>query len=271
MNSTPSFAEIEIRGRDAGSFLHSQLASEVAGLAPGQWRFGSYCQVDGRVQSLLMCARLEAECFRLLLPEDNCAEVVQRLLRFRIRAKCEISSEPVSIAAGMNGARSYACADFNWEIRTRESDRPALPQSLWSAQITLGVPWLTAPVAGKFMPVMLALERLQAFSLRKGCYPGQEILARTHYLGRSKRRLVMLRVLDDGQPAAGLELFCKVDAPAVGAVICAAASHVLAVVNETVTSADLLHAPTVTSKFVIDRNLEAEPAAGLLNGVARAT
>ena len=192
MSAIPSFAEIEIVGRDAASFLHSQLANDVSGLALGQWRFGSYCQVDGRVQALLLCARLAADRFRLLLPQDNCAEVEKRLQLYKVRAQCTLRSTPVAITADLPpvgealssehaaGGTRYQCGAFDWHVqaRPRQLESP-LPDPLWSQQISLGIPWLKAAVSGRFLPAMLALERLQAFSLKKGCYPGQEILART--------------------------------------------------------------------------------------------
>src|SRR5262249_22731907 len=95
--------------------------------------------------------------------------------------------------------------------------------------IALGVPLISDAVADQFTPHALSLERLAAFSTAKGCYPGQEIVARTHFLGRSKRALA--RLAGDGpSPAPGTKLVGG------GAIVCAEASTVgfeaLAVLHE---------------------------------------
>lgn len=271
MSAIPSFAEIEVRGRDAASYLHAQLANDIQAIEPGQWRFGSYCQVDGRVQSLMLCARIEPDIFRLLLPEDNAAEVEKRLTMYKVRAQCTIRSTPVSIShePGPGGAR-YRCGAFDWHVHAHPEriDSP-LPESLWTQQISLGLPWLKASVSGKFLPPMLALERLVAFTLKKGCYPGQEILARTHYLGRSKRRLVWLDTHAAPTPrSAGTELRRDAENVVVGHIVAAdfAGQRALAVVGEAVVAGDQLHSEASAPLLVIDRDFAAEINAALLNG-----
>ncbi len=275
MSSIPSFAEIEVRGRDAASYLHGQLANDVQAIAPGQWRFGSYCQVDGRVQALLLCARIEQDVFRLLLPEDNASEVEKRLAMYKVRAQCTIRSTPVAIGDQPHpGSTRYRCDAFDWyaSAHPEHIDTP-LPESLWTQQISLGIPWLKAAVSGKFLPPMLALERLVAFTLKKGCYPGQEILARTHYLGRSKRHLVWLDTHAAPTPrTAGTELRRDGETTVTGHVVAAdfAGARALAVVGDAVVAGDQLHSEGSAPLFVIDRNLAGEINAGLLNGEASA-
>lgn len=199
---TPCFAEIFVEGTDARSFLQSQLASDVAALASGSWQYSSYCGADGRVQALLLLACVDTEHYALLLPGELAKAVLARLQRYRLRARCTLALRAVAIAAGAHPqARRLRGSGIEWEVRTSETPVP-LPQPLWDQQLAFGVPWLEARTSERWLPQMLALERLGAFSLRKGCYPGQEIIARTHYLGRSKRRLARVRVLA-GAPAAG--------------------------------------------------------------------
>jgi folate-binding protein YgfZ len=272
MTHAPSFAEIEVRGSDAATYLQSQLANDVRDLNPGQWSFGSYCLVDGRVQSLFLCARVDADAFRLLLPQDNAPEVEQRLLRYKVRARCTVATTPVTIAAApVDSSVNFSCAAFDWHVGPRDPDATCeLPDELWDAQLALGIPWLTAPVGGKFLPTMLALERLQAFSLKKGCFPGQEIVARTHYLGRSKRRLIWLLEAPGatGDSDAGAELYAVGESNPCGSVVARAGTRALAVVGESVVAGSLLAATpgTAAIEFVIDRNVDAETLAGVLNG-----
>jgi folate-binding protein YgfZ len=238
MTTSPTFAEIRVNGADATSFLHSQLANDIRAIEPLQWNFGSYCAADGRVQALMLVARESVESWRLLLPADLSLAVASRLQRYRLRARCTIDSTDVAINAddGDNGAdAAYRCECFGWNVTTG-SPAP-MPPLLWAQQLQLGIPWLVAASSERFLPQMLALERLQAYSLRKGCFPGQEIIARTHYLGRSKRRLVRLTCSGDIDTAVpGSELCTIEDDRVVGTLIAAApaAAGGLAVVPESV-------------------------------------
>jgi hypothetical protein len=105
---------------------------------------------------------------------------------------------------------------------------------------------------------MLALERLHAYSLRKGCFPGQEIVARTHYLGRSKRRLVRVATVE-GDGEAGAEL-CTVDGDSpVGVLIAAGAADIggLAVVAASAIAGTTVRVagPARNATFVIESDV----------------
>lgn len=271
MTTSPRFAEILVEGPDSQSFLHGQLASDIRAIEPGQWRFGSYCAADGRVQALLMVARESTERWRLLLPADLMDPVSQRLQRYKLRARCSVAGAVVGITAapGLSapGASSYACAAFNWHV-IAGVDEP-LPHALWTQQLLLGIPWIVSATSERFLPQMLALERMQAFSLRKGCFPGQEIVARTHYLGRSKRRLV--RVAWSGEQieaAPGAELSGVDGDSVVGMLVACDSSTGLAVVSEIAQTNQYLRV-TGTARnatFVIESDVIETIGDGELNG-----
>lgn len=189
MINAPRFALLDVNGVDAASFLHSQLACEVRELAHGQWRFACYCEADGRVQALIVLARLSDSQFHLLLPADLADAVRTRLLRYRLRARCNIELHSVSLISG-RGQYVIAGPAFEACWQAAEADTATTEPELWNRQLALGQAWVCAATSGKFLPQMLGYAEIGAFSLRKGCFPGQEIVARTHYLGRSKRRLV---------------------------------------------------------------------------------
>jgi len=262
MTTPPSFAEIDVQGADAASFLQSQLANDVRGMSPGQWHFGAYCQVDGRVQSLFLCACLAQDHFRLLLPADNMPEVEARLTKFRIRARCTISARNILLdQSPCRGSTTYQCAAFAWTARASDEPQP-MSDALWTEQLALGVPWIFAGGRSQFLPAMLALERLQAFSLRKGCYPGQEILARTHYLGRNKRRLARLAT---GNLAPGMPVL-DAQGNERAIVVCSDAHTTLAVVQESAQVGDSLSAvgKTVTIQSDFGDELDVSLNAGTL-------
>ncbi|MCC6593700.1 MAG: folate-binding protein YgfZ [Xanthomonadales bacterium] len=229
---TPGFAEISIEGVDARAFLHAQLASDLRTLAVGSWQFSCYCGVDGRVQALALLTCADEQRFSLLLPQDLADSVLARLQRFRLRSRCALALHALAIEpwAG-SGRRVHGCG-MDWRIRRDETASP-LSQSLWDAQLTLGIPWLLAATSERWLPQMLTLDRLGAYSLRKGCYPGQEIVARTHYLGRSKRRLMRLRVEAPGEcPAIGVELLDEDGSAAGNLLAIGSDGHGLAVLAE---------------------------------------
>jgi folate-binding protein YgfZ len=260
MTTTPRFSEIEVVGPDARSFLHSQLANDVRAIEPAQWRFGSYCAADGRVQALFMIACETPEHWRLLLPADLVTAVIERLQRYRLRARCTIAATELTIdpdpEASSGAASTYQCDLYTWRCLAGSSAPMALP--LWNQQLRLGIPWIVAATSERFLPQMLALERLHAYSLRKGCFPGQEIVARTHYLGRSKRRLVRVATVD-GDGEAGAEL-CTVDGDSpVGVLIAAGTADIggLAVVAESAIEGTAVRVagPARNATFVIESDV----------------
>ena len=273
MTIAPSFAEIDVSGPDARSFLHGQFASDVQSVDIGDWRYSCYCLADGRVQALMMLARSADTTVRLLLPAELSSAIAERMQRFRLRARCTISIRPVAITplTGTESTESsrYDCAAFSWSV-TPAAESSVLPAELWSQQLALGVPWVTAATSASFLPQMLALDRLRALSLRKGCFPGQEVVARTHFLGRVKRRLVTLRMdRSEVQPEPGCALVTQDGGDPAGTLLAIADNGVgLAVVNEAVVRGSELRTESLAqcATLVIDRDVNETISDALLNG-----
>lgn len=244
------FAVVEVEGRDAGAFLQSQAMNDVAALATGRWQWNGLLTAKGRVIALFALARVDATRFLMVLPDTEAGELVAHLRRFVFRSKLTLSDAPAWVAASGPAAASADpgaiagdadhgfALDCSGEGGTRwlwllAPSHPALApadarsDADWFAMdLAHGLPRLRGGQREAFTPQMLSLERLGAFSLKKGCYPGQEIVARTHYLGQAKRGLVRLRGagLVAGQPVESA-------GQAVGSIACAdpAGTHALAV------------------------------------------
>ena len=161
---------ISIQGADAAAFLQGQFSTDVTGLAPGRACLSAWCDAKGRVIATFILARQD-EAFLLLVPDDIKETFVKRLKMFVLRA-------------------DVAIAD------AREEDVPQFPQlpgtggdASETALIRQGIPLLHPGTSGRFLPQELNLDRLDAVSFTKGCYPGQEIIARLRYRGAVKRRL----------------------------------------------------------------------------------
>ena len=153
------YTTISVSGADAFAFLQAQLASDMRAVSRQQALRSAWCNPKGRVICTPSIVASDAG-FELALPSDLATLVVERLTLFRFRSRVNFA---MTTAAG----------------RSDEEQR---------AQLQAGIVEITLAQSEKFTPHMLNLDLLHIVSLDKGCYPGQEIVARTHYRGASKRR-----------------------------------------------------------------------------------
>lgn len=234
------FSVLAFEGRDAGGFLQSQAMNDVRALAPGQWQWNGWLTPKGRVIALFALLRVDADRYWAVLPDYPAVELKARLQNFVFRSKLVISADPDVVAASgpvCAGAQDAQAAGEPATGLALDVGGAGGTRTLWllptghaalagpheasdlawtAADLAHGLPRLPAAQREAWTPQMLSLERLSAFSLKKGCYPGQEIVSRTHYLGQSKRGLVRLA-------GVGLEAGSGVDADGkpVGTLACA--------------------------------------------------
>lgn len=195
-------------GPEAAAFLQSQLSSDVQSLQVGQSQWSAWLNPKGRVIALILLLRSEEQSFELLLPDHPADSLVPQLSRFILRRKARLAaSAPTRFEAGIGTPPPAGALRLGgeverwlrWQSLTAPPTEEGLIDADWRLQdILSGLPRL-GPEGGTHTAHMLGLDRLGAISLSKGCYPGQEIVARTHYLGQSKRGLVCLR-LEAGEP-----------------------------------------------------------------------
>ncbi len=157
---------IDFSGADAVEFLQGQLTQDVARLDGADRLLAAWCTAGGRV---IVVARLVAteSGIAMIIPADMLDKVHKTLLMYRFRSKVEMS-----ISEG-DGSRLLA---------PDECDPLAL--------IEAGIPHIDARNTEAFTPHMLNLDKLDTISFTKGCYTGQEIVARTEHRGKSKRRMM---------------------------------------------------------------------------------
>lgn len=195
-------------GPEAAAFLQSQLSSDVQSLQVGQSQWSAWLNPKGRVIALILLLRSEEQSFELLLPDHPADSLVPQLSRFILRRKARLAaSAPTRFEAGIGTPPPAGALRLGgeverwlrWQSLTAPAPEERVIDAEWRLQdILCGLPRL-GPEGGTHTAHMLGLDRLGAISLSKGCYPGQEIVARTHYLGQSKRGLVCLR-LEAGEP-----------------------------------------------------------------------
>lgn len=212
-----SFGALRVRGADAGAFLQGQLSNDMTQLAPERSLLAGYHNPQGRVIALLRVLQLGPQDVLCVLPHELVATLLQRLQRFVLRAKVQLTDE--SAAWRVHGfAQSQGTqlpAQLNRVAHSGEAllvqvtavpgrwlaVMPAsaalaeelgapLSESAWrAAAVAAGEPQVYAATSEEFVAQMLNLDVLGAIAFEKGCYTGQEVIARAHYRGRVKRRL----------------------------------------------------------------------------------
>ena len=231
-------------GADARAFLHGQLSCDVEGLADDAAVYGAYCTAKGRVlANVLLWAG--AGTFFLLLPRSLVPGIRKRLQMFVLRSKVTLDDRsdalavlgaagpvapgavaglvdtappaPMKVARGSD-ASAIAIGGNRFMLVAPVAAAPAIWDGLagtltpvgapcWEwLEITSGLPWITAATQDQFVPQMANLELIGGVNFRKGCYPGQEIVARMQYLGKPKRRLFLAHVDTEVSPAPGESL-----------------------------------------------------------------
>lgn len=231
----PDLSLLRINGGDAAEFLHNQFTCEVIALGEGSGTPGAWCSPKGRVITTLVLYRLGGEFF-LLMPTVLLERVVKRLRMFVLRAEVEITDFTADCTVmGMHGGNhslqenggAYRINRLNERLqlflpaadgsRCLIIDDSAVLQAVWlelaksmtpvdsrcwdRLDMAAGIPWLNDATTEEFLPQELNLDQIGALSFDKGCYPGQEIIARVRYRGQVKRRLYSGRA-DNGAAAS---------------------------------------------------------------------
>ena len=234
----PDLHVVELAGRDATTFAQAQFINDLNGLQPGHWQWSGWLTPKGRTVALFAVASWSDDRIWLLLPDLDPSGLAEALRRFVFRSKVAVTVRDDLVVAGAFAKPERAernrfvehdgVAEF--DLGTPEMPRllrvgcPALAVDDAAMQrwrmfdLEHGLPRLGPDQSGQWTPQQLSLERIRGFSVKKGCYPGQEIVARTHFLGKAKRGLALLE--SDRAIAPGAEV--TGDARAVGTVVASA-------------------------------------------------
>jgi folate-binding protein YgfZ len=167
---------LEITGADAAAFAHAQFCNDVLTLPVGQWQWNAWLSPQGRVRAFFRLLRVDSGSVLLTLRGGDAQWLRAELARYVFRAKVQLH---VVDAARLAAEMQTVC-------------RPA-PDSSRLADIRAGLPEIGAELRDRLLPQWIGLDRLGAVSVSKGCYPGQEIMARLHFKGGNKRSLYRLR------------------------------------------------------------------------------
>ncbi len=241
----PHLGIIRAAGADAASFLHNQLTNDVLLMKEGQCRLAAFCNAKGRMQASFVVYKRSAEEVLLICRKDLIAQTVKRLSMFVMRAKAKLSdasddfqllglagdavaqalSSPPSMAVEPWQRHAAGAADVLtlypslgqsralW-IAPKDVPAPAglaLSADLWQVgEVMSGIAWVELATFEAFVPQMLNYESVDGVNFKKGCYPGQEVVARSQFRGTLKRRAFIAQ--STVAMAAGQEVFSSLDA-----------------------------------------------------------
>ena len=277
---------IACSGEDAQAFLHGQLSNDLKQLGPERSEYAAYCSAKGRMLANFLLWREDRD-YLLQLERSLLPAVQKRLGMFVLRAKVKLAdaseARPVLGLAGsaaaaalkeifpalpqqahevvhdpakgtliaLPGARFQLVAELEsakrlWDKLAAVLRPVGAPCWEW-LEIRHGLPLINSATQEQFVPQMANMDLIGAVNFQKGCYPGQEIVARTQYLGQLKRRMVLVHAAGPGAPQAGDALFSReVEGQASGMVVNAQAApdggyDLLAVVQTSAIAQGALH------------------------------
>ena len=248
----PGWTAVRIGGPDASAFLQGQFTNDVALLSPGATQWNGWCSPKGRLLATFALKRCADDTFMLAIPSDVAPAFLKRLGMFVFRSKVSIEIlegyrligttartsaiegagipfEALDLPDGRRIVVAPSESAALIEEALGESALAADPIAWDQLAIHAGVATITVPTQDRFVPQMLNWELIGGVSFQKGCYPGQEIVARMQYLGRLKERLyrahVAMRPVVDGVPQPGQPLYgATFGAQACGTIVNAAPS-----------------------------------------------
>lgn len=201
---------LSVTGADARAFLHAQLTNDIEHLAPERWALAGWCSAKGRLLASFLVIP-SPDGFLLQLARDLATPIAKRLAMFVLRAKVKIADQSDAWAQFGVWDAELEARDVAWGgnvAMVRVGDRRFLQlgpaaemnepanadEAQWTLQeIRAGRPLITSATQDQFVPQMVNFDVLGGVDFRKGCYPGQEIVARAQYRGQVKRRMVHAR------------------------------------------------------------------------------
>lgn len=216
---------IKVIGEQGRSFIHGQVTTDISSLADNQWRWGAHCDPKGKMLASFRTFAFQDALF-MLMPKDVIEVDLPQLQKYAVFSKATLSNASVEwTVLGVAGEQAslfvsqhfgeidQALTPIEHGVILKDADRFILvltPEaaaalvaksqlslfaaSAWQAlEISAGYPNLAASHAGQYVPQMCNLQALNGISFNKGCYMGQETIARMKYRGGNKRALYILR------------------------------------------------------------------------------
>lgn len=242
------YALLSAHGADASGFLQNQFCNDVRNVSPLQSQLNAYCTPKGRILAFFRLFQRD-DCYYLRLPREILEPTLKRLRMFVMMSKVTLEdasdtllrigfagpqaaqrlasrvatvpaatdavtqTDGLTIICVQSGTRYEIVGEFQalsalWTQLSTEAT--PVGEGGWALQdIHAAIPEITSETQEAFVPQMINLQGINALSFKKGCYPGQEIVARMHYLGKLKRRMYLAHTDDEVIIAPGETLFAE--------------------------------------------------------------
>ena len=186
-------AVIEVTGDDASKFLQGQLTNDVNLLNETNSQLSAHLNNKGRIIANFIIFSNQANQYYLALPKGLEEALIKRLKMFVLRSKVTIalSNQTITLCDKPEQIKpSYNFGD-NYLVLTEALDESSITENDWhNLLVNANLPFIYPNSSEKIIPQQINFELMGGVNFKKGCYTGQEIVARTHYLGKVKRRLV---------------------------------------------------------------------------------
>lgn len=213
----PHLAILDVTGDDAQNFLHAQVPSDIRTLNAERAQISGWCTAKGRLLTTFVLWPIE-NGYRLVLAADVRDAIAKRLKMYVMRLKVQVTPA-TDVVYGLlypgPALNNQTLPTIDWQIThidqltavrldssrdlltgpeselhpLVESNSTTNPVAWMLSDIAQGFPLVTQATSEHYVPQMVNLDKLGGVSFKKGCYPGQEIVARTHYLGKIKRHM----------------------------------------------------------------------------------
>jgi len=249
---------LTIAGDDAAKFLQGQITCNINDITDIKSSLGALCNPKGRVITTFLLVK-NVDAFLMILPKELLASIKKRLQMYVLRSKVTLTDSSDQLCLiGLYDEASQSAEETEQRFATSNRGNIVVnlqnrnliiaetdnAQALWDEKVKLGfqaagsaqwryldiisgIPWLSAETSEEFIPQMLNLDKLGGISFNKGCYTGQEIVARTHYLGKAKREMFLAECDVSATPEANSTIIddSAGTEQSVGKVLCAQNGH----------------------------------------------
>jgi len=233
---------IKVTGSDNATFLHGQLSNDFLNIDAHSARLAAFCSAKGRMQASFIGLRRDNQDLLLVCSADLLAATLKRLSMFVMRAKAQLSDASSEfLIHGVLGDATQTLATGSrapWAVcQDAQTSRinlypvnqmprqmwispagepaplgPTLPAGCWAlSEVLSGVATVSAAVIDALVPQMLNFESVGGVNFKKGCYPGQEVVARSQFRGTLKRRAYVLECASSPALAPGQEVYSSLD------------------------------------------------------------
>lgn len=228
----PQLGVLTVSGEDAQSFLQNLLTNDVAAIEINQSQLTGFCNAKGRLFALFLLIRRKQH-YQIVLPHSMVQVLQQRLSMYILRSKVTISDDTAQLAlfsitnAQASNLQLLNLSEDDYQLLAHnqylciismdkteqllesidELNWPLISERVWDiATIEAGFPMVFPETKEKFTPQQVNLDLVNGVSFKKGCYPGQEIVARLHYLGTPSRRMFLAQMTSSQLPNVGDEI-----------------------------------------------------------------